>query len=271
MLNFVLNIIAIVLLAVLLHRAIRNLQHEDFLNPQFTDVRFLSAAETKQFFLNDPDEYVHTLNQWDLIARKVPIFQDYLSKIANATLSFSEEQKTRISKAARDADEFFSMTHIEGIDCVQIASIPWVMALTNGKEYEDGLPHTRADIIFISTDLDQTHDTLVRTLIHEKVHLYQRLNPQDMMSFLAFHGYPRWKQRFGVPRVRSNPDLDPWIYFNPVTKKPMVAYYSSDTPANINDIALDNHLMEHPYEEIAYNIAKTYKGTDKNTDKKTKK
>jgi len=261
MLNFVLNIIAIVLLAVLLKRAVYNLQHEDFLNPHFTNVQFLTANETRQYLVDDPDEYVHTLNQWDLIARKVPIFQDYLTRIAKAAISFDDDQKTRISKAARDADEFFSKTRIAKIDCEQIASIPWVIALTRGKEYEEGMPHTRTSVIFLSTEVDQTHDTLVRTLIHEKIHLYQRLHPQDMMSFLAFNGYPRWKQRFGVPRIRSNPDLDPWIYFNPVSKKPMAAYYSSDTPENINDISLEDHIMEHPYEQIAYNIAKTYKGT----------
>ena len=259
MLNFIMNIIAIILLFVVLYYAIQNLQKEGFINAPTSNVQFLTAKETSNFLLNDPDEYVHTLNHWDLIARKVATFQDYLHQISKATLSFDEQQKTRISAAAADADKFFNNTHIEGIDCEQISSIPWVLALTNGKDYENGLPHTRANTIFISTILDQTPTTLVQTLIHEKIHLYQRLNPQDMMSFLSFHGYNRWKQRFGVPRIRSNPDLDAWIYFNPKTKKPMIAYYVSDTPSNIEDVVLDSPESEHPYEEIAYNIAKTYK------------
>ena len=259
MLNFIFNILSIVLLVVIFYYAIQNLQHEGFINPPYSNIQFLTAEETKEFLLNDPDEYVHTLNTWDLIARKVSIFQDYLHKISQATLSFSDEQKQRLSNAAKEADKFFNNTRIEGIDCAQIASIPWVLALTRDKEYEDGLPHTRANIIFISTSLDQNNDKLVRTLIHEKIHIYQRLNPQDIMSFLSFHGYYRWKQRFGVPRIRSNPDLDAWIYFNPVSKKPMVAYYSSDTPMNIDDVIIDSAVSEHPFEELAYNIAQKYK------------
>ena len=122
------------------------------------------------------------------------------------------------------------------MDCQKIASIPWVFALTKENEYEDGLPHTRTNIIFLSTNVDQTPLKLVSILIHEKIHIYQRLYPEETMNFLAVHGYYRWKQRFGVPRIRSNPDLDPWIYFNPVSKQPMIAYYTSDTPNNIHQL-----------------------------------
>lgn len=260
MLNFLLNILAIVVLCVLLYYAIQNLQHEGFINPSYSNftIKFLTAEESKKFLLNDPDEYVHTLNQWDLIARKVTTYQDYLNKISNATLSFTNEQKTRLSNAAKDADEFFNKTRIDGINCEEIATIPWIFALTKDKEYEDGLPHTRANTIFLSTILDQTHSKLVRTLIHEKVHIYQRLNPEDMMTFLATHGYYQYKQRFGIPRIRSNPDLDPWIYFNPISKQPMVAYYTSDNPLHIDDVTLTKSIEEHPYEEIAYNIAQKF-------------
>lgn len=244
----------------LLKHAIKTLQTEGFVDHGIVnnEVTFLTAQQTKKFLLNDPDEYVHTLNQWDLVARKVPTFQDYLNKSANAVLSFDEQQKTRILNASKAADTFFNNTRIEGMDCQKIASIPWVFALTREGEYEDGLPHTRTNIIFLSTNVDQTPVKLVRILIHEKIHIYQRLYPEETMNFLAVHGYYRWKQRFGVPRIRSNPDLDPWIYFNPVSKQPMVAYYTSDTPNNIDDVTITKSIEEHPFEEIAYNISQKY-------------
>jgi len=257
-LNFLLNILAIVTLAALLYYAVKHLQREGFVSSSYPPVTFLSAAETKQFFQEDYDEYVHTLSQWDLLARHVATFQDYINKISKSSMSFTEEQKDRLRKAAFEADEFFRTTSINGIDCEKIQFIPWIFGLTRGIEYEDGLPHTRADKIFISTILDQVHSTLVRTLIHEKVHLYQRLHPGDMMAWLEQNRYYRWKQRFGVPRIRANPDLDPWIYFDPNTKKPMTAFYVSDNPANINDVILDSPLSEHPYELVAYKIAEKY-------------
>jgi hypothetical protein len=258
--NFLLNIISIVILGLLFYYAVNYLQHEEFINySNNSPVTFLTAEETKKFLQDDPDEYVHTLNQWDLIARHVETFQDYINKISKAARSFSDDQKQRIQKAANDADKFFSNLSIDGIDCQEIQLIPWVIALTTEKEYEEGLPHTRADKIFISTSLNQTHESLVRILIHEKVHVYQRIFAQHMIAFIQQNGYTYWKQRSGVPRLRSNPDLDEWIYFNPQTKKPMAFYYVSDNPQNINDVdAATQGEYEHPYEEIAYKIAAKY-------------
>jgi len=175
-------------------------------------------------------------------------------------MSFTDDQKRRIEKAAYDADNFFKSLQIDGLDTNLIRLIPWNICLTRDNDYEDGFPHTRGDKIFLSTKLDMSHKNLTATLVHEKVHIYQRLYPQDTMSFLEHNGYYRWKQRFGVPRIRSNPDVDPWIYFNPKTKKPMVAYYTSDNPENINDITTAEHPeLEHPFEQIAYRIDKKYR------------
>jgi len=259
MLNFVLNILSIIILGLLFYYAIKYLQHEGFVNYPSPPVTFLTERETEKFLRDDPDEYIHTLNQWDLIARKVETFQDYISKISKAPLSFSDDQKTHIKKAAKDADTFFSELSIDGIDCEEIQLIPWIVALTHEKEYEEGLPHTRANIIFLSSSLNYTHKSLVKTLIHEKVHIYQRLFAQHMMAFMQHNGYSYFKKRSGVPRLRSNPDLDEWIYFNPQNKKPMAFYYVSDNPQNINDLQEHSGEYEHPYEEIAYKIAEKYK------------
>jgi hypothetical protein len=257
--KILLNIVSIIVFFGLLYYALENLKREGFTNPSYVNIRFMTQQETKDFLFNDADEYVHTLNQWDLIARHVSIFQDYLTQIAKSAISFSENEKVRISNATKQADTFFKSLEIEGINCSKIASIPWVFAQTKGTSYEDGLPHTRANIIFISSSHDQTSDALIKTLIHEKIHLYQRIYPEETMQYLETNGYYRWKQRYGVPRIRSNPDLDPWIYFNPSTKTPMIALYASDSPQDIHDINIPDPNMEHPYEHIAYTISKKYK------------
>lgn len=258
MLEFFVNIIAIIVLGVLFYYSIKYLQHEGFINYQGPDVYFLSESETKRFLQNDYDEYVHTLNQWDLIARKVGSPEDYINKIAKSPMSFTEDQKNRLRVATKEANKFFKTLKIDGINCEDIQGIPWIIALTRGKEYEDGLPHTRGDVILLSTETDLRIPAIIKTLIHEKLHLYQRIYSQDMMSFLEHHGYYRWKQRFGVPRIRSNPDLDPWIYYDPVSKKPMVAYYVSDNPHSITDVTLASPKYEHPYEQLAYVISEKY-------------
>jgi hypothetical protein len=270
------NIFAAVLILVVLYFGIKNLQKEGFAiqwKPDYTNpnknnakVTFLPAEETAKFIMSDPDDYIHNLNGWDLIARNVSVEVDYRRRAAAASLDFSEDQKARLIKAAAKADKFFASYKS---DCAQtnkyvdisgkdIVAIPWTLALTNGKAYEDGMAHTRANIIFLSTEIDETDKNLTKTLIHEKIHVYQRLYPSQTNAYLANKGYIRWKFRQGVPRMRSNPDVNPWIYIEPTTEKPMMALYVSDNPKNISDVltAFNDIHYEHPYELMAYTIQK---------------
>ena len=266
------NIFAAVLILVVLYFGLNNLQKggqkEGFTikwtaEPK-TKVRFLTAEETAKFIMSDPDDYSRNLNGWDLIARNVSTEVDYRRQAASASFDFSEGQQNRLKAAAAKADKFFENYKS---DCAQtndyvdisgkdIVSIPWVFALTKGTANEDGMSHTRANLIFLSTEIDETPNHLVKLLVHEKIHLYQRLYPNQLMSYLTTKGYIKWKLRQGVPRIRSNPDVNPWIYIDPKTEKPMMALYTSDKPKNISDVltAFNNVHYEHPYELMAYTI-----------------
>lgn len=264
------NIFAGVLILVILFFGIRNLQKEGFVvewnSPSRDKITFLSAKETAKFIMSDPDNYTHNLNGWDLIARNVSTEIDYRRQAASAALEFSEDQKSRLKSAAAKADKFFACyksdpnqtndyVDISGKD---IAAIPWIFALTDDSVYEDGMPHTRANTIFLSTIVDETPRHLFKILVHEKVHLYQRLYPKQCVAYLASHGFIQWKMRQGVPRIRSNPDVDPWIYIELQSSKPLMALYVSDRPKNISDTvtAFDDISYEHPYELMAYTIEK---------------
>jgi len=67
-----------------------------------------------------------------------------------------------------------------------VAGIKWVFANTYAnyskdviKEYEQGLPHTRENIILLSKNVLKYDELdLTSTLIHEKIHIYQRYNPE---------------------------------------------------------------------------------------------
>lgn len=220
-----------------------------------THVQFMKKEETAQFLKADPDSYVKNLSPLDLHARKVGNEQMYMRVAGESADDFTREQMIRYTAAAKAADAFFRKTKIHGLDMVEIANIPWVLAITSGNKYEDGLPHTRANIIFVSNEIDETPNTLTRTLVHEKMHIYQRLYPEMMTQYLESKGYKRWKQRMGEPSLRANPDVDPWIYIDPVTKEPMAAYYATDKPVSITDVMLEDAAFEHPYEKIAYEIA----------------
>jgi len=260
------DLFAILLIIVVVYYAQQYLVKEGFAMPWDCGdkMKFLSSQETREFLMKDPDSYVSTFSTWDLMARHVNTEMEYRKRIGNAAMSFDNGQKLRLIAAAKRADQCFATITLEkfkGIDDEQrknIINIPWVFALTRGGAYEEGLPHTRANIIFLSTKVDETPERLAKLLVHEKVHLYQRMYPEHMMQMLQNNGYMRWKQRFGVPRIRANPDLDPYIYIEPKTQAPMLAVYKSDKPTGIEDVEIKHHVKEHPYEEIAYMMDAKY-------------
>jgi hypothetical protein len=223
-----------------------------------SNVTFLSASETGAFLLGDPDGYVKNMSPYDLHARKAITHAQYLRTISKSALEFSPKRKADIARATSVADRFFRENREADVDTTVIAKLPWVLALTDSTVYEDGMPHTRANIIFLSSRTDDTIENLTRTLIHEKIHVYQRMYPKQMMACLEKRGFRRWKQRLGEPRIRANPDLDPWIYIDPVSKAPMAAYYSSDKPISVTDVVMNDPSFEHPYEKIAYDVARRW-------------
>lgn len=212
---------------------------------------FMTAQQTATFLSRDQDTYVSTMTPWDLYARKASDVGEYIDTIAASATDFTPEQQKRFLKAAATADAFF-MKNGHAV----IASMPWILAMTKGTTYEDGLSHTRTNIVLVSDGIDETPASLAQTMVHEKVHLYQRANPEKMAHLLERMGYKRWKLRVGELRIRANPDLDPWIYTDPQDgDKPMACYYSSDKPTSIRDVT-STPAKEHPYERMAYELAK---------------
>ena len=164
-----LDVFAIIIVLAVCFFAMQSLRKEGFKGSWDADNRakFMTASETQKFIFSDPDSYFHNFNEWDIIARKSSIESDYRKKAANSAMDFSSDQKARIMKAAKKADDFLSSQKCEGFPLIGIKDIPWVFALTKGTANEDGMPHTRANIIFLSTTLDETETFLFQTLVHE--------------------------------------------------------------------------------------------------------
>jgi hypothetical protein len=209
-----------------------------------TQVYFLSAKETKDFLKKDDDEYVRNMTKTDLYARKAKNAKEYIERIQQHTLDFTTGEKDTIQEMAEDIDAAFP----------HLANTPWKLAKMHGSYYEDGMPHTRQDIIFVTDDVLKSPN-FKNTLLHEKVHIFQRANPIVMNRYLEQEKYRKYKHRSEEPLLRANPDLDEWIYIDPHTRKPMMALYSSETPSSISDVTLTNIAFEHPYEAMAYQTA----------------
>jgi len=225
-------------------------------------VTFVSAEDSKKFLLNDNDHYIKNMSQADLYARKVKTVEEYKSNISKCTLDFLREEKNKVRECIVLADAFLQRyTYKNMLDCKDIAKLPWKLALTyknNSYEYEEGLPHTREHIIFLSKNtLNSERHILINTLIHEKIHIYQRYNPKVMKRLFENLGYK--EVNVVVPVLqRSNPDINDQLYTDSESKQLMISTYTSSKPTNISDTSNTNYSLEHPYEKMAYDIANEY-------------
>jgi len=225
------------------------------------NINFLKKEETIDFLYNDSDNYFKNLTDTDLYARKVNNYNIYKNKSIECATDFNNNQINIITKSCIEADKYLNNYNklLKGSD---IAIIKWNLALTknyNNFEYENGLPHTRKNIIFLSDKIipNTINHNFINTLIHEKIHIYQRYNPDILENVINKMGFK--KTSFKNKKQRSNPDLNNSIYIDNNNNK-LSCLYRSNKPDSINDVICfkNNNLYEHPYELIAYNIANEY-------------
>lgn len=249
-------------------------------NKNKDNIQFLTKDDVIILFNQDKDNYVKNMSIADLHARHIKNASEYINNIIKCVSEFNEIQMTKLIRCAKKADKFLKdynyNNSIYSILCEDIASIPWKFALTkkvyNGRdqytnkelslEYEEGLPHTRNDVIFLSSyiindiiSIDKHDEHLVSTLIHEKVHIFQRYNPDIVHKIIEKLGFKEYEYHNKLKRC--NPDINDKCYVDS-NGIPLLILYNSMKPTGINDIKSDNYTMEHPYEKMAYDIANAY-------------
>jgi len=196
-------------------------------------IRFMTYKDTANFLAKDNDRYVRNLTELDLHARNVKTHIDYLNNIDDTTISFTEDEKKLLVKCANNADKylmdekFAELKYGKHLDGKEIAGIKWVFANTYAnyskdviKEYEQGLPHTRENIILLSKNVLKYDElNLTSTLIHEKIHIYQRYNPELFDKIIKEMGLKELdKKSFRHAKyIRSNPDTNNKLYYYPTT------------------------------------------------------
>jgi len=235
---------------------------------------YMTKQETDVFFKKDEDNYVNNLSQIDLYARNVRSSNEYIQNLENISSSFTDNEIHILNKITVIADKLLKTIKITDINYINyinlndIANIKWIFAKTivNDKiiKYENGFPHTRKNIIFLSnTFFNYDEDEMIKILIHEKIHIYQRYNEEILNKVIEKMGYIELKNEIIANDVelikqlkykRSNPDINKKIYKKISTNKISICTYNSDTPDNISDVT-GGYYNEHPYEEIAYELS----------------
>jgi hypothetical protein len=229
------------------------------------NVEFVDKQYVKRII--EDSEYFDNMNQLDLKARNIQSKDEYKDLYINSIGTFTQQQKRDLKHLVRQANKCLR-------PYTQIYNIPWKFASISVK-IDNGFPHTQGDVIFLSNTFFNRKDTL-KTLIHEKIHIYQRLYPlqtnEYILNVLNFEikKIPNEIQT----KVRSNPDLNNILYgkgdyvYAQIFKDNPTSLYDSFAakintktleimPISSNDI-LPSYIkvqqIEHPYEIMACHI-----------------
>lgn len=216
----------------------------------------------------------------DLSARRLPGTTTTLTTFTNAheyaafylsTLSatLAPEDAGRLAQAVGAADGHLSQF-------TRISELPWNIAVPR-EDVEGGLPHTLGSVIVMPLRYVRRGPfrDLVKTLIHEKVHVYQRVYPRETHALLL----DQWRLTVvgfqeRDPLARSNPDINELAYAGP-SGAVCRQVYTSSAPQSLFDsrvICVPTSLphgragdtevdregyagYEHPYEAMAYILA----------------
>ena len=131
--------------------------------------------------------------------------------------------------------------------------IPWVFAKSM-KGIENNYPHTQRDMIVLPYDfMNRKRKNLIKTIIHEKVHIYQTYNMIPTMSLyldywgLSVHSYTKNDDQ------RSNPDINNinFVYFDP-TKNSNVHMYMKykEHAKSLSDSFLIKETIDRPVQTL---------------------
>jgi hypothetical protein len=228
-------------------------------NLDFSNIIFIEKDELFQILKNNNDNYYETFYNNDFKTRNIKNIDEYINFIKKSTSEFNNYEKEKISKCIKNVNNVFKNIELEWFNGIKANKLDWKIGCIIGKLYENGLPHTREDIIIISKkDINnKSEKDLTKTLLHEKIHIYQKNHPDEVQKYIRNNNFIKFKKRSLNDNIRANPDLDSWIYKdkNDILYK---AVYN-DNAESIEDITyfpIDNQSYEHPFEKMAIDMEK---------------
>ena len=224
-------------------------------------IYFLDKKQLFDLLKNDNDNYYKTFSKNDYKTRNINNINEYINLIKESTTDFTHVEKDKLIRCIEKVNIYFDNIKYEWFNGQKANAILWKFGCVNGKLYENGLPHTRIDTIILSKDhLGLDDNKLIKLLIHEKIHVYQKMYPNDVQLYIKLNGFIPIKKREINDNIRANPDLDNWIYKDKESNI-YKAEYKKD-PKTIRDVIYnpsDSQLYEHPYETMAITIENLYK------------
>jgi len=200
--------------------------------------------------LNDRfQNYYNNMDYNNMRLRKIYNKKLFLNNLYKCFYNCDEYDKCILKNAIHIANKKLNTIHCHGFYSYKLNNIPWKIGFSYLYDYEFGLPHTHNDIIIINKDNIYNND-LVTILIHERIHVYQRLFPQDIQEYLLYNNFERIAKKTDIDRV--NPDTDEYIYI----RDGLIFECKIDN--NKLKCTRNNSKYEHPFEYMAYTLSESF-------------
>ncbi len=216
---------------------------------------YMNKNELYEYLIKDSDNYFKNFSQIDLKVRKINNIEEYYQNIKKSCIDINNNMKIVLNNCINKANIKLSNYKCKGFDGSKCANIIWKIGIVKDSSYEEGFPHTRNDVIILPLYLLNNKESLVKTLIHEKIHVYQKIYPKDIEEYLIENGFTKYELRNNFNNTRANPDMDEWIYKNK-DNQIMIAEYNKNA-SSIMDVNIqpnNTSKYEHPFEYMAYDI-----------------
>lgn len=195
--------------------------------------------------------YFESFNATDLAVRGCKSSNKCKQRYINGLRKPSIKEGIQLQKLCKSVDE-----KLRKFGYTKLADISWKFIMFS-ESSESGFPHTHGDTICLPYNfiMKRHEKSLKNTLLHEKIHVFQRLYPLETITlFLDYWGF----QVVGVHNLssahdennRSNPDANR-IRF----KDNEGILIRSDFMANAKTIDDIVDRRDHPNEMMAYALA----------------
>lgn len=223
---------------------------EGFSNSNSSQISFVTKQEFEEK-IRMSAKYFSNLTQLDLIARGATTQQEYIKAYYNAYRDFTDSEKKRLETLVTLANGILDSKTYR-----RFRAIPWKFVKVDNA-LENGYPHTLYDTIIVTSELLQGADnTVIKTLLHEKVHIFQRFHPiivRELLRDLAWVPLTPTTLETVKPtlyNMRSNPDLDNLIYVFGDDKLVVFQVYTSDQPKSLQESRTQVYKLDNPTEKL---------------------
>jgi len=256
---FILFIVFLVFLVFLydkIQSLLKTLQTKENYIDYDDNIIFLSKNDLENILISDNDNFYNRFYKIDFELRKINNISEYTTKIKNSVTDFTENEKKYISEIIKSINYKFESIYLPWLNGKKFNKLKWKIGLVNGYEYENGLPHTRGEYIIINRDQINRH-SFSKTMIHEKVHVYQKIYQEDAELFLKLNNFKKIRKVNESDMIRANMDIDEWIYADQNNNEYKAVF--NKNPVDIQDVTFspcNSQSCEHPFEKMAIDISR---------------